>query len=195
MFFLSWCESRWRVFSFRILSDRSSEHQKPPFFLFLPTEWLSVSALAAAVERDDVVTGWIREGEVTAGDVSHGSLSVDGLIWCNVRHVARGVLIVRLFLFCLLGSPCGIMFSCFCPSGFFFFFFTPLCQCFCFNHLSGSLFSFLSPVLSLPPSLYGRLNGVSVIKSSGPLCVCVCGGGSKRLSNPWSCLATCVVFN
>lgn len=164
------------------------------FFLFLPTEWLSVSALAAAVERDDVVTGWIRAGEVTAGDVSHGSLSVDGLIWCNVRRVARGVLIVRLFLFCLLGSPCGIMFSCFCPSGFFFFFFTPLCQCFCFNHLSGSLFSFLSPVLSLPPSLYGRLNGVSVIKSSGPLCVCV-WGGSKRLSNPWSCLATCVVFN
>lgn len=36
--------------------------------------------VAAAAEQDDVVIGRIRAGEVTAGDVSHGSLLVDGLI-------------------------------------------------------------------------------------------------------------------
>lgn len=41
-----------------------------------------------AAEQDDVVIGRIRAGEVTAGDVSHGSLLVNVLIWCNVKLVA-----------------------------------------------------------------------------------------------------------
>lgn len=59
---------QWRVF----LSDRSSEHQQP---LHRVTQCVAVAA-----KRDDDVIGRIKAREVTAGDVSHGSHSVDGLI-------------------------------------------------------------------------------------------------------------------
>lgn len=70
---------QWRVFSYQILSDRGSKHHKP---------FYRMTQCVAAAEQDDVVIGRIRAAEVTAGDVSHGSLLVDGLIRCNVRHVA-----------------------------------------------------------------------------------------------------------
>lgn len=47
--------------------SRSSEHLKPFFRM----------SQCAAAEQDDVVIGGVRAGEVTAGDVSHGSLYVD----------------------------------------------------------------------------------------------------------------------
>lgn len=159
MFFLSWCDS---AESFQLSDPLWSQLWTSEAF---SAEWLSVSALAA--ERDDVVIGRIRAGEVTAGDVSHGSLSVDGLTRCNVRRVAWGVLIVCLFLFVSTAPRVE-----WCLSHWFF---TRLCQCSCLNHLS-SCFLFVvsaSLVLSVfitPTPLFGWLNGVSVIKSSGLLC-------------------------
>lgn len=59
---------QWRVFLF----DRSSEHQQPFHTV--------TQCVAVAAKRDDDVIGRIKARDVTAGEVSRGSHSVDGLI-------------------------------------------------------------------------------------------------------------------
>ena len=173
MFFLSWCESRWRVFSFRILSDRSSEHQKPFFF------FSSYRMTQCVCSRCCCWTRWCCYWL----DKSRRSDSGRCLPWFSfswwVDMMQREACSARS-PYCLPLSilsprlPVWNHVFLFLSQWLLFFFLSCLCQCSCLNHLSGSLF-FLSPVLSLPPSLYGRLNGVSVIKSSGLLCECVGG--------------------
>lgn len=79
---------------------------------------------------------------------------------------------------CLFGSPCTMMFSCL--SQCFVFFFLPVSVSTRALIISqAAFFFFVSPslvlsVLPLPPSLHGPVNGVSVIKSSGLFCWCIC---------------------
>lgn len=164
-------------------SDRSSEHQQP---FHTVTQCVAV----AAKRDDDDVIGRIKARNVTAGDVSRGSHSVDGLIWCNVRVVAWGVLIVCLFVFVSL-APCVAWCFLVCPHVFF----TYLCQNCCLNNLSNCLFFlplFTSlSVLSLPPSLCGQGGGVSVIKSSRLLCAAVYAPSQSS----GACSHLCRVFN
>lgn len=142
---------QWRVFSYQIC-DRSSEHRKPVCSM--------TQCVALAAKQDYVVIGRIRAGEVTAGDVSHGSHSVDGLMWCNGRFVVWGVLIVCLFLFVSL-APCVEWCFLVCPGVFFFFFLLVsvsipsliICQAsFCLLLIRLSCFlhhSFITPSLSV----------------------------------------------
>lgn len=60
----------WRGFSSQILSKSRSEHQTP-----LVVHSDSVCALLLLLNRMMLLwwLGWIRAGEVTEGDVSHGS--------------------------------------------------------------------------------------------------------------------------
>lgn len=59
---------QWRIF----FSDRSSEHQQPFHRV--------TQCVAVAAKWDGDAFGRIKAREVTAGDVSHGSHSVDGLM-------------------------------------------------------------------------------------------------------------------
>lgn len=81
-----------RVCSDRILSDRRSEHQK----LFFYSHYRVTLLCSSSPAQDDVVIGGIRAGEVTVGDVSRASLSLDGLMWGNVTLVVWGAPYCRL---------------------------------------------------------------------------------------------------
>lgn len=75
-----------------------------------------------------------RARAVTAGDISHGSLLDDGLIWYNTSLVA---LIVCLLLFVSLAT-CAEWCFLVCPGAFVF---SCLCQYSFLNHLSSCCFS------------------------------------------------------
>lgn len=91
--------------------------------------------------QDDVVIGGIRAGEVTVGDVSRASLSLDGLMWGNVTLVVCGAPCCRL-----VPSVSGDV-SLFVLRFFVFFF--RLCQYLCLNHLLAVPFPRLSDPVSL----------------------------------------------
>lgn len=76
--------------------------------------------------QDDVVIGGIRAGEVTVGDVSCASLSLDGLMWGNVTLVVCGapccrlvpsvsgdvsLFVLRFFCFSASVSTCALIIS------------------------------------------------------------------------------------